>query len=245
MKLTEAQQKMVLVVAVIILALLIAYRVMTDDTPKTAPLVYTRGAVASSRVRQGLASRTAGADLLTVFLEQRSGKYPGVSRDIFRMEDPAPKQKPVVSKMTATPPVHIKTPEEIAAEVAAAAAQAVQSAADAARADLNKFKYLGYLTEKENTLFLSKEGEHFIVKKGDRILKSYKVKEVDKNHVVILDTVTGVEARLELTGSEAATLPPQVSQQPQQLAPKQQPPTQFWPQQQKKPVQLPTQVPGQ
>ena len=232
---------MVLVVAVIILALLIAYRVMTDDTPKTAPLVYTRGAVASSRVRQGLASRTAGADLLTVFLEQRSGKYPGVSRDIFRMEDPAPKQKPVVSKMTATPPVHIKTPEEIAAEVAAAAAQAVQAAADAARADLHKFKYLGYLTEKDNTLFLSKEGELFIVKRGDMILKSYRVKEVNKNYVVLLDTLTGVEVQLELSGADLVTQSPQMTQQPQQQVPQQQPLTQMWPQQRRP---LPVPAPG-
>lgn len=245
MTLTRAQQKTVLVALVAVLALLIAYRVMTGDKPKTAPLMYERGSVAGSRVRQGLSSRAASPDLLGLFLEKRRGKYPGVSRDIFRMQNPAPKSKPVVSQVTATPLVHIKTPEEIAADEALAAAQAVQNAADAARADLNKFKYLGYLTEKDNTLFLSKEGELFIVKRGDNIFKSYKVKEVDKNNVVLHDTVTGVEVRLELSGAELATQPPpRVTQQPQQQAPQQQTLPQMW-QQQKRTLPVPAPDPAQ
>jgi len=239
MKLTEAQQKMALAALVVVMMMLIAYRVMTDEKTRTAPLLYTRGAVASSRVRQGISSREGNSDLLNIFLEQRRGKYPGVSRDIFRMQDPAPKPKPVVSHITATPLVHIKTPEEIAAETALAAAQAIQTAANAARADLNKFKYLGYLTEKDNTLFLSKEGELFIVKRGDVLLKSYKVKEVNKNHVVLLDTVTSVEVQLELSGTELATQQPQVT--PPQQAPQQQPLMQMW-QQQRKPIAAP--MPG-
>ena len=198
MKLTQTQQTVVLIVLVVVLVLLIGYRIMTEEKPKTAPLTYQRGAVASSPVRQGLSTRKAGADPLNVFLERRGEKYPGVRRDIFRMENPVPKPKLVVSQITATPPVHVKTPEEIAAEAALAAAEA-------ARADLLKFQFLGYLTEKDSTLFLSKEGELFIVKRGDKILKSYKVKEGTKNHVVLLDTITGVEVRLEIPGGELAT----------------------------------------
>jgi hypothetical protein len=239
MKLTKAQQTFVLIVLVVVLVLLIGYRIMTEEKPKTAPLTYQRGAVASSLVRQGLSTRKAGADPLNVFLERRGEKYPGVGRDIFRMENPVPKPKLVASHITGTPPVHEKTPEEIAADAAQAAAQAIQALADAARADLNKFKYLGYLTEKDNTLFLSKEGELFIVKRGDVILKSYKVKEVNKNYVLLLDTVTGVEVQLELSGAESATQSPLITQQPQQQSPQQQPLTQISPQQ-RRPAQAPT-----
>ena len=230
---------MVLVALVIVNLLLIAYRVMTDEKPRTAPLMYTRGAVANSRVRQGISPRAGSSDLLNIFLEQRRGKYPGVSRYIFQMENPPPKTKPVVSQVTATPLVREKTWEEIVAEAALAAAQAAQAAADAARADLNTFKYLGYLTEKDNTLFLSKEGELFIVKRGDMILKSYNVKDVNKNYVVLLDTVTGVEVRLELSGAELVT--PPVTQQPPRQAPQQQPLTQMW-QQQRRPIPAPMPV---
>jgi len=239
MKLTQARQTSVLIVLVVVLVLLIGYRIITDEKPRTAPLTYQRGAIASSPVRQGLSTRRAGVDPLNAFLERRGEKYPGVGRDIFRMENPVLKPKRVVSKITATPPVHVKTPEEIAADAAQAAAQAVQAVADAARADLNKFKYLGYLTEKDNTLFLSKEGELFIVKRGDTILKSYKVKEVSKNYVVLLDTVTGVEVQLELSGADLATQ--QQQQQQQQQVPRQQPPTQTLPQQMRP---LPAPTPG-
>jgi len=241
MKLTRAKQTFVLIVLVAALVLLLGYRIMTEEKPKTAPLTYQRGSVASSSVRQGLSTRRAGADPLNVFLERRGEKFPGVRRDIFRMENPVPKSKLAASHITATLPVHVKTPEEIAADAAQAAAQAVQAAADAARADLHKFKYLGYLTEKDNTLFLSKEGELFIVKRGDMILKSYKVKEVNKNYVVLLDTLTGVEVQLELSGADLVTQSPQMTQQPQQQVPQQQPLTQMWPQQRRP---LPVPAPG-
>lgn len=220
MKLTQAQQTLVLTALVVVLVFLIGYRIMTGEKPKTAPLTYQRGAVASSPVRQGTSSRREGADPLSVFLQRRGEKYPGVARDIFRMENPAPQ-----SAVSHLPPVHVKTPEEIAAEAAKAAADAAaaatQSVVETARADLSKFQFLGYLTEKDSTLFLSKDGELFIVKKGSNILKSYKVKEASRNYVILLDTITGVEVRLELPGGELAP------QQAPQQAPPQQPLTQI------------------
>ncbi len=206
MTFTRKQQNVTLISLLAALALLNGYSFMTREKPKTAPLTYTPGAIASSPVRRGLAARTGGADPLNIFLEQRAEKYPGLVRDIFRMENPAPKVKPkVASVATATvPPVPVKTPEELAAEAAAAA---VRAAAEAARADLSRFRFLGYLTERESKLFLSKDGELFIVKSGDAVLKTYKVKEASKDHVVLLDTVTGVEVRIELSGSEPSSPP--------------------------------------
>jgi hypothetical protein len=115
-------------------------------------------------------------------------------RDIFRMSAPEPagKRKPVVAQSATiiTQPVStvpVKTAEEVAA--------------DLARADLSKFRFLGYLTDKDSSLFLSKEGELFIVKSGETVLKNYQIKAVGKDHVVMQDTVTKVEVRIELTGS--------------------------------------------
>jgi hypothetical protein len=208
MTLSTAQQKIVLIVLVALIVLINGYNYLTGEKPKTAPLTYTRGATAVSKVRQGTASRMAGADSLNVFLERRAEKYPNVVRDIFRMENPAPKPK-LSSKATSTPPappVYVKTPEEIAAEAAMAAAAAARAAAEAAaqaaRADLMKFEFVGYLTEKDSTIFLKKGGDLFIVKKGNTLLSSYKVKEAERNYVILLDTVTGVEVKLELPGGE-------------------------------------------
>jgi len=204
MMLSKAQQKIVLIVLVALIVLINGYFYLTGEKPKTAPLTYERGAVAVAPVRQGLSSRMAGADPLNVFLERRREKFPNVVRDIFRMENPVP--KPKISSKPVAPPVIVKTPEEIAAEAAQAAAAAAKAAAEAAaqaaRADLMKFQFAGYLTDKESTVFLSKEGELFIVKKGSKLIKSYKVKDMGKNYVILLDTVTGVEVQLDLPGAD-------------------------------------------
>jgi hypothetical protein len=194
MKLGPEKEKKALAVLSAVLTLLIVYRIATSEKPRTAPLAYPRGSVARSPVREGLMTASPASDPLNVILVKRQEKFPGVSRDIFRMENPAPKPKPqpvIVALPTPTlpPPVPEKTPEQIAAENA--------------RADLAKFRFLGYLTSKENTLFLSKDGELFIVKTGDNLLTSYKVKEAGKDFVVLLDTATHVEVRVELSGGES------------------------------------------
>lgn len=195
MKPTPEQQKKLLIVLLAVLAILITYRVLTAEKARMAPLTFTRGAVASSMVRAGIQPPVAAGDPLQLLLLQREAKFPGVIRDIFRMQNPAPaRAKPaVLTAPTPTvpvpPPVPEKTPEEIAA--------------DAARADLSKFRFLGYLTDKDSSLFLSKEGETFIVRSGDSVLKNYRVKETGKDYVVLFDTVTRVERKIELSGGDA------------------------------------------
>ena len=190
MRLTREQEKKVFVVLAAVLALLVVYRVMSAEKQKTAPLTYRPGSVAASPVRTGLSSPAAGTDPLLIFFAKREEKFPGVARDIFRMANPAPKPKPAPLPLgPPPPPVPEKTPEEIAAETS--------------RADLAKFRFLGYLTDKENSLFLSKDGELFIVKSGETVQKSYKVKEAGIDYVLLVDTVTRVEVRIELTGGAA------------------------------------------
>jgi hypothetical protein len=189
MAFSDQQKKNILSVLVVVLLLAIVYRFVTDEEPKTAPLVYAPGAVAIAPVRSGLPSSTASSDPLTVFFARRQEPFSGVKRDLFRMENPAPKRKPApvapVVPAPAAPPE--KTPEELAAE--------------AARADLSKFRFLGYLTDVDRSLFLSKDGETFIVKSGDQVLKNYRIKDAGKDYVILLDTATQVEVRIELSGS--------------------------------------------
>jgi len=209
MAFTKQQQKIVLGVVVTMLVLALIYRFVTDEKPKTAPLTYARGATAVAPVRRGLSAPAVSADPLTVFFARRHEPFPGAGRDLFRMETPAQKKPkpvtgpvvPVVPVVTAPPPVPEKTPEEIAAELA--------------KADLSKFRFLGYLTDGDRSLFLSKDGETFIVKSGDRVLKNYKIKDAGKDYVILQDTVTRVEVRVELSGSGPD--PAATSQQPQRF----------------------------
>lgn len=189
MALAPAQEKRLLIVLLVTLVVLVIYRISTYEDRKTVPLTYQPGAKAALPVRSGIASQRE-KDLVSVLIGRKGERFPGVSRDIFRMENPSPpkpKEPPKPAELPPPPPPPPeKTPEEIAAEVA--------------RADLLKFRFLGYLTEKDSSLFLSKDGELYIVKSGDTVLKNYKVKEAGRDYVILLDTVTNVEVRVELTG---------------------------------------------
>jgi hypothetical protein len=195
MVLTTQQEKKIAVALFAVLAALVLYRMVSVEENKTAPLTYTQGMKVSSPVRKGIATPGGASDPLLVFLERRIEKYPGVTRDLFRMggtggqvkKKPALITMPVVTVTLPTSTIPVKTPEEIAA--------------DMARVDLSRFRFLGYLTDKDSSLFLSKDGELFIVKSGDTMLKRYQVKAAGKDHVVLFDTITKVEVRVELTGS--------------------------------------------
>ena len=203
MALTTEQKKKLLYVLLALFVLLLVWRLLTPEERRTAELAFPRGTVATSPVRTGLAVRDAASkDPLAILLERKHEKYPGVSRDLFRMANPAPKPKVVLSQPVA-PPLPVipeKTPEQIAEETS--------------RADLSKFRFLGYLTDKDNTLFLSKDGELFIVKSGDRVLRNYSVKEAAKDYVVLLDTITRVEVRVELSGGAEPQQYPQAPSPP-------------------------------
>jgi hypothetical protein len=190
MTFTKEHKKTALAALIAILVLLNGYRYFAGEQPKTAPLAFPRGMAAPSPVRQGLHARAGADDPLRVVFDRSRERYPGVIRDIFRMERtnamPRSKPTPTVVVSAPTPSEPVRTPEEIAA--------------DLSRAELAKFRYIGYLTEKDNTLFLSKDGELFIVKSGDTVLNIYRVRETSRDSVVILDTITRVERRVGLSG---------------------------------------------
>jgi hypothetical protein len=235
MTFTKEQQKLFLGVSIAVIVLVNGYRLLTAEGPRTAPLAYTRGAVASTPVRPGALDRSSAADPLRVFLERSAEPYPGVVRDIFRMQNPVARPKPKPAPpvvVTAPPPPEgpVKTAEEIAA--------------DLVRADLAKFRYLGYVIEKDTTVFLSKESELFIVKSGDRIGPAYKIKEANKDFVVILDTATRVEGRVSMSGEgaqqQAQTQQPQYAPQPFQ--PRMSPPERPIPQRAQQPAVPPAEI---
>ncbi len=72
MAFSKQQQKIVLSVLVVVLLLANIYRFVTAEKPKTAPLTYPRGAVATAPVRHGLPSPAASSDPLSVFFARRT-----------------------------------------------------------------------------------------------------------------------------------------------------------------------------
>lgn len=212
---SQQQEKKVLFAALAVLAALIVYRLATMEGPRTAPLAFPPGSVSTSAVRQGLTAASADARLLSVFLEKHAETFPGVARDIFKMEDPAaPRPKTAPVAVAAAPPpvpdIPQRTPEEIAA--------------DLSRAELAKFRFLGYLTDKESTLFLSKDGELFLAKSGDTLLRNYRVRQGARDSVVLLDTTTNIERTVPLSGDEMLQAQPKTQQPGQPSAQQYQPP---------------------
>ena len=198
-QMTISQEKKLFAVLAVLFTGILLYRVFSVEVPRTQPLQYTRGMKVTTPVRQGVSGAGAERDPISIMLARRVEAYPGVTRDLFRMQGDGNlrKTKTVVPVVTLPTPTAVmmetapqKTPEEIAVEVA--------------RVDLASFRFLGYLmdkTDKDSSLFLSKDGELFIAKSGDKLLKSYRIKESGKDFVVLQDTVTKVEVRVELTGS--------------------------------------------
>ncbi len=207
MTFTKEQQKIALVVSLAVLILLNVYRFMTAEKPRTAPLVYKPGAVATSAVRPGAQTGAGSGDSVSMLLDRSRQRYPGMVRDLFRMQSAVvkPVSRPTPTVVVMAPPPTTTGPERSPEDIAA----------DLARADISKFRYLGYtLTDKDNSFFLSKDGELFIVKSSDRTVKNYTIKEANKDYIVLLDPATRVEGKIELSGSGEA--PRQPAAQPQQ-----------------------------
>ena len=205
LKLTQQQEKKALMFVLAILVALIIYRMVTAEKPKTAPLAFPPGSVARSAVRQSSVDAPSGADPLNVIFRAPCGKISRCFPGPLQNGKPGAQTEAGPGNYrtaTAAPPPPQQTPEEIAA--------------DLSRAELARFRFLGYLTAKDNTIFLSKDGELFIVKSGDKFYKNYQMKNANNDSVVLFDTITGVEMRISLAGGEPQQLPQQRAQQPAQ-----------------------------
>ncbi|MHB8483548.1 MAG: hypothetical protein ACYDBV_12575 [Nitrospiria bacterium] len=148
------------------------------------PLKYKKGEPLTETPLKGSTETMVRLDLL-----QSSKKRLVISKNIFaaiHVYVPLPKA-PIVPP----PPLVVlplpPSPEEIART------QAVQA--------LAQFKYLGYLNKgrgKEQGFF-SKEGELYIVGKGEAVSGTFMLKEINPNQAILRDSVTGVESTLILS----------------------------------------------
>ena len=90
MTLAPEQEKKLLIALAALFMILVLYRMVTAEKPRTAPLTYLPGSVATSPVRSGITAATNGTGPVAGFIERRNEKLPGVKRDILRMENTAP-----------------------------------------------------------------------------------------------------------------------------------------------------------
>jgi len=180
----RSNQKILLAALVVMWVILLAYRILIHEEPKRAPLTYRPGQTVSSTVAKGKDRLD-----LVLKLDLLNLKPPPPGKEVKNLFLPLHYEppKPVSPPPTLPPPPPPPSPEEIAAQKA--------------REELSRFRYLGYLnrTDREQA-FLSRGNDLFIVRRGETITGTYQLKEVNNNFAVIQDTATKVEITLALSG---------------------------------------------
>jgi len=181
MKNLQDYLKLLLVALLGIWVVIVVYQWGTPEKQKRVPLTYTKDSLAIETNQKEGEVLTLRLDLLEKSREVKWRK----PKNIFR---PIKIYKPTTTTtLPPIPEVYLPSPEEIAAEKA--------------RQDLSRFKVLGFLNKGEyQEVFLSKDGELFIVRQGDMIQNRYRLKalyqEANREGVILLDPNTNVEVTI-------------------------------------------------
>jgi len=173
--------KLLLVALFGVWVVIAVYQWGTPEKQKRVPLTYTRdGKAIRTSTKEG-GAMTLHLDLLEKSREVKWDKPKNIFRPIKIYKTTTTTTLPPI------PEVYLPTPEEIAAEKA--------------RQDLSRFKVLGFLDKGgHQEVFLSKDGELFIVRQGDMIQNRYRLKalynESNREGVILLDPNTNVEVTI-------------------------------------------------
>jgi hypothetical protein len=183
--------KSVLLILLSVLALIIIYRIVSYEKPKTAPLKYVKGKaiIKPEEITARNADKKGGAGLRLDLLNKKIGDSVQITKNIFApfYTLPPPPKKPLVPLPPPKPEIKVPTPEEIAVEKA--------------KAELLKFKYLGFINKGGiNEIFLSKDNELIATKKGEVVKGKYLIRDATPNSVIIQDKDTQIEQVVNLSG---------------------------------------------
>jgi hypothetical protein len=206
------RKKLALFILLIILALAIVWSYMSAPRQKTvSTLKYapgqtqstTRPVVAATAVKdakQAALTAIAG-DERVLRLERLEGEqsgFKGYRRNIFKPifidEIKMMKQRAVAIKPPAIPPVAVPPPK-----VEPPPPPPPPTAAEILQSTLARFVFLGYL-KKDNrrTVFLSKDKDIILVRKGDKFAGRYEAKSVSDQALTIVATDSGEEIVIPL-----------------------------------------------
>lgn len=184
--------KSILIILLSVWALIIIYRIVSYEKPRTAPLKYIKGKaiIKPEEITVRDADKKGGTGLRLDLLNKKLGNSVQITRNIFAplyTPPPPPPKKPAVPPPPPKPETKVPTPEEIAAEKS--------------KAELMKFKYLGFINKGGiNEVFLSKDNELISTKKGEVIKGRYLIRDATSNSVIIQDKDTQIEQVVNLSG---------------------------------------------
>jgi hypothetical protein len=190
------RQRLILFILVTIFAIAAVWSFTAIPRPKTVDrLTYPPGVqtkpsppVAQKSVREAYDGRM----LNIILLEKEQPEYKGYHRNIFKPifvdEQKLLKQKAAAIKPPQLPPVQ----SQKAAPVAPVAPQPES-------APLARFTFLGFLKkDAQRTIFLSKDKDIILVKKGDKVAGRYEATTITDQALTLLVTDTGGEIVIPL-----------------------------------------------
>jgi hypothetical protein len=202
------RQKLALFILLMVLVLVVAWSYMSVPRQKTVsrlkyapgqtqPAVKAAAAPAANAAKLTSAPSAAGDEraLRLDLLEREQTGFKGYRRNIFKPiftdEIMLMKQKAVAIKPPPLPPVAVVQPPIV---VPPPVVQPVTL-----QNTLARFVFLGYL-KKDNrrTIFLSKDNEIILVRKGDKFAGRYEAKSVTDQTLTIAATDTGEEIIIPL-----------------------------------------------
>ena len=206
------RQKLLLCALLLILAGSIAYSFLrSPKQERVASLTYAPGATAGARKGQAPPKsqpQAAEGEVNLALLDREPPRFSGYKRNIFspifRDEVKPPPFKPLpppprtvkspvplpqAAPPPPPPPPPPPTPEELARQ--------------AAEAELSKFTFLGFLKKDgQKTVFLSKNNEIFLAKKGST-LGQFQISELSDDAITIRSALGGRELVIPLIENRA------------------------------------------
>ncbi len=172
-----SRKKMVLALLLVIFAISFVYSLLRRPQQRTLDkLKYTTGVKADSA---RIPARSQDDNKLRLdLLDRELPRFSGFRRNIFRpFFSDEMHLRPVAAKhiLPVLPPPPAPMPPPV-----------VKSPAQIAMEDVGRFTFLGYL-QKENrrTIFLSRDNEIILVKKGDKIAGKYEVAAISEEMLTI------------------------------------------------------------
>ena len=170
----SSKKTSILVVLLFILASMVVYRVVTKEEPKKVrELTYKPGAGGQGPVVGGEKIPPLNPPLIKGGTKEGVEKraYRGVIRNPFQALYPPPVVKP-----KQTPPPPAPAPSPVVSEA---------KGPSPAQTESGMFRFLGFLQrEGESKIFLSRDKEVFIVKKGDSVT-IFQVADITDNSVTL------------------------------------------------------------
>ena len=201
------RQKLLLCLLLLILAGSVGYNILrAPKQQRVAQLKYRPGAPAQTAGKKGAAAPKGEADarVRLDLLDRELPRFAGFQRNIFspifRDESKPPPFKPLPP-----PPPPVKAPPPLPQPVQAPAPPP-PSKEQIAESELAKFVFLGFLKQNgEKTVFLSRNNEIFLGKKGSSLGPKVRVTDLTDDAITIKSVDGGREIVIPLVENRALT----------------------------------------